>query len=385
MEVRILAIVILFLNFVHSPLFAKQPEISGFTRIVAGKTHNSDDKLGRYDSDLAIKPDSVIGLQLDMPLSNKFSATAQVTGGLDDDHRYGLEWLYLSYQASNAMKFKAGRLRTSFFSYSDVLDVGYAYHWIKPPTEVYASFFFTHFDGIAASYDWLGEITSTKLELYYGQFEDKVDFDGDIFEPKVDNYTGAVLTHDIAQFKFQASYYQADVGLNNDEIPQLITSLNQLGQFDAAQALTLEGPMKYYQLGASYENLNYFVRAEWIKLDHDFKLISRTSSYYASLGYLYDEYTFHLTYADRNDDISTSIPSLGLPNSSQFAPIHFAYNSIVNGVSTSDQSSIQLGVRWDFTFGMALKGELKHTRFDMTNGQQSNNVNSIYAAFEWVF
>lgn len=377
--------VVLFLNLVSFSLFAQAPEISGFARVVAGSTLDSQSEIGRYDNDLSIKPDSVIGLQLDMPINNKLSFTAQVTGGLDDDHRYGLEWLYVSYQATNALKLKAGRLRTSFFSYSDVLDVGYAYHWVKPPTEVYASFFFTHFDGIAASYDWVGEVTSTKLELYYGQFEDKVDFDGDVFEPKVANYTGAVLTHDIAEFKFQASYYQADVGIQDFEIPLLATSLKQLGEVDAAAALNLTGPMRYYQFGASYEKLNYFARAEWIKLDHDFQLLNTTSSYYASFGYLYDEYTFHLTYADRSDEISSAIPSLSLPNSTQFAPIHSAYNTITSAVSAEEQSSIQLGIRWDFKFGMALKGELKRTHFEMSKINKSNYVNSVYTAFEWVF
>lgn len=365
--------------------FAHDIELSGFVRVVGGQTLANQDTLGIYDNDFSVKPDSIVGLQIDKPITNKLSATAQVTGKLDDENRSGIEWLYLSYRVNNAFKLKVGRLRTSFFSYSDVLDVGYAYHWVKPPTEVYASFFFTNFDGVSASYDWVGKTTSSKIEGFYGQFDDEVNFEGIKFAPDVNNYRGVVGTHEIDKLKLRASYFKADVSVKDNRLDILRASLTQLDQYQAVDFLGLNGPMTYYQLGASYEQLDYFIHAEWVKLTHDFKLINTASSYYLSAGYILDDYTFHITFANRNDNAVKAIPAVTLPLIPEFTPLITSYQNITNDIRADDQSSWQLGVRWDFTYGMAMKGELKRTHFKLPIQGKSEYINSLYFAFEWVF
>jgi hypothetical protein len=121
---------------------AQQPEFSGFSRLVTGATIGDDAKYGEHHDDFTFKADSLIGLQLDIELFSNLSATAQLLGTLDEHKDSGLEWLYLNYTPTTSTSIKLGQLRTSFFTYSDVLDVGYAYHWIKPPEEVYAFFSF---------------------------------------------------------------------------------------------------------------------------------------------------------------------------------------------------------------------------------------------------
>ena len=138
--------------------------------------------------------------------------------------------------------------------------------------------------------------------LFYGQFDDEVNFEGIKFAPDVNNYRGVVGTHEIDKLKLRASYFKADVSVKDNRLDILRASLTQLDQYQAVDFLGLNGPMTYYQLGASYEQLDYFIHAEWVKLTHDFKLINTASSYYLSAGYILDDYTFHITFANRNDN-----------------------------------------------------------------------------------
>jgi len=361
---------------------AQEPEFSGFSRLVTGATIGDDAQYAGHHDDFTFKADSLIGLQLDIDIASNLSATAQLLGTLDKHKDSGLEWLYLNYTPSSSTSIKLGQLRTSFFTYSDVLDVGYAYHWIKPPEEVYASFFFSHFDGINIQHNIVNKSFTTKIEGFYGQFEDEVSFNEFIFEPKVEDFAGLVLTTEFNALRLRAAYSRGDVSIHDEGLAPLVASLQQVNQAQAANALLLDGKMEYYQIGLSYDSLDYFIKSEWINLKHDFYLLAEGESFYISGGYQYDDFTFHLTYADRDDEYNKSLPALSLPAIPDFIPLMQGYNAVGASLAEGDQSSWTLGLRWDFKPGFAFKSEAK--RIDYSSKIQTD-TSLVTFALEWVF
>ena len=118
-----------------SALAQDQIEWSGFGSIAAGMTTGSDDQLFGYDNDLDFNPGSLFALQAKANLSDKLSVTTQIMSRGSEDFDLGVEWAYLQYQLTDSASVNVGKLRLPFYMYSDYLDVGYSYHWLRTPSE----------------------------------------------------------------------------------------------------------------------------------------------------------------------------------------------------------------------------------------------------------
>jgi hypothetical protein len=132
--------------------------INGFASIVGGKSLDSDSTLYGYDDDITFKNESKFALQLSADLQEKLTATAQIIARGEDDFDATFEWAYVTYEYSDELQFSAGKMRVPFYKYSDFLDVGYAYRWVRPPKSVYGIPFSTY-EGVSVVYssqlgDW---------------------------------------------------------------------------------------------------------------------------------------------------------------------------------------------------------------------------------------
>ena len=133
--------------------------IDGFASAVYGQTLDKDEGSlvdAKYDHEANYQADSIYGIQFRADLTEGLSATAQVLGKGAEDFDAKLAWAYLTYQVNDNFTVKAGRQRLPYFMYSDFLDVGYAYHWVAPPSEVYELGGFDNIDGVNLEYysDW---------------------------------------------------------------------------------------------------------------------------------------------------------------------------------------------------------------------------------------
>ncbi|MDH2918944.1 MAG: hypothetical protein PXX73_07105 [Sideroxydans sp.] len=87
---------------------------------------------------LQFSPDSKLGLQGTMTLPNpNFSVTAQAVARGSLNGNINLEWLYGSYQFSDASTIQIGRKRLPIFYYSDSQDIGFALPWTHLPPQLY--------------------------------------------------------------------------------------------------------------------------------------------------------------------------------------------------------------------------------------------------------
>ncbi|WP_448565876.1 porin [Thalassotalea ganghwensis] len=160
-------------------------EISGYGSIIAGRTLGTvDDPLnpgqkrdeiltadfydvGQYDNDISFTPESILAVQASTMLSDKFKITAQLVAKGVDDFKPEFDWYYLTYQASDQLSVMIGRRNVPMYYFSEFSEVGYAYPWMRPPSNLYW-WQVTQFNGINVSYSFdLGNY-STVLTGFYG-------------------------------------------------------------------------------------------------------------------------------------------------------------------------------------------------------------------------
>lgn len=382
-----------------APLYAEEDkfadlEVSGFARLVAGVLDDNHAAYEGYDNSLSFSERSLLGLQMDARLSAHWSVTGQAVAHSSDVQESGVEWLYLSYHPSNALQIKMGKLRTPFFAYSDVIHVGYAYHFISPPQQVYSPYFFDSFDGISANYNISQTTFATELDVYYGKFSDDIHYDILRIDTEINAFRGIALSLSKDNFKFRMSAHTGDGNLNIPMISEVYDMLKQTNYVASAQSLATTGQLNTYQLSLNYDAIDYFVRSEIIRLTTPIALYPKITSYYLSYGYVCYPFTLHMTYA--NSMTSKASPVIEIPHglSAKTDTLASTYLQIFDTLTEDDLESLSLGLRWDFSPGMAVKLEWSHLRGEPGKRSHFNilqptdfdyRANLVQAALEWVF
>ncbi len=333
---------------------------NGFLTAGGGKASpDNGDFLDDYEDNFTFDVENIFGLQASADLNDKFSITGQIVAKGIDDYDPEVTWAYLGYQHDENLSFKIGRFRLPFYLYSDFLDVGYAYHFINPPNDVYLTDVDTT-SGIYSAYQTnFGDWDAT-FEGYFGSFDEDLESDlGDVNLSVRDQFgLVATLTYDI--FTLRASYHGSETNLNNfanlDGISQLIDALVLLGAQDAADDLAFtEVDFGYSEFGFKIEPGAFSIIGEYTSLDGDSGPTQDQSRWFVSGLYPVGEFTFHLTHSEADDkttDLSGGIPLLG----GLTQPLIDGVNALTSSLAT-EATTDAIGFRWDFTSSAAFKFE----------------------------
>lgn len=134
--------------------------LKGFASFVGGATLDSDDTYVGYENKLEYDKNSLYALQASADMGEGLTVTGQLMARGNENYKPEFEWMYASYNLTPTLNAKIGRIRTPFYMFSEYLEVGYTYHWIRPPVELYAAQV-TNMDGVSLLYNLpLGSIDS---------------------------------------------------------------------------------------------------------------------------------------------------------------------------------------------------------------------------------
>lgn len=344
-------------------------KISGFGSVVGGQTLDSNETLYGYDNDFSMHPESRFALQFIAPISEKFKATAQIMARGKDDYTPSFEWAFITYKATDDLSFMAGRQRFQLFKYSDYVEVGYAYLWIRPPRGVY-DIQFNSGDGVGVHYrTHFGEVdTNFTYKIISIDIPDFVPQGTNLtpghYEINNANLFNADLTWDYLNFGINLIYIPK-LSYDSPLIAPVADAVRQFGYSESTvqDILAREDPVKVYGAYIGYDPGDWFVLAEYTSVQLDPSAFADQDSYYLSAGFRWDKLTFHTTYgADENTASSNADqvirPSDVLPGG---LPLKTAVSQAVNAqVSESDYYSF--GVRWDVETQVAIK--LEFTNFN---------------------
>ncbi len=323
--------------------------------LVAG-TINDD---ARYSDEVSFRPDSIYGLQVNAFLGQGLRATAQLTGKGANDFETEIEWAYLSYDVTESTTLQAGRQRIPLYFYSDFLDVGYAYHWIRPPVEVYGSTMSTY-EGFSIMHNGALGNWDTSTRLYSGAIISEESRFGEFGS---DEMVGLVFSTSNEWLRLRASGVRGKFFVEN-------STTNSDNAVDA-----------YFSSLAGYVTLgDGFLAAEatyadtiddYIDTIGSVIQIESLASFMVTAGYQFGEFTPHISYAEV--DINYS----GFLNPS--------FKDLSNATETTT-----VGVRWDFHPAAAFKLEYS-TSTDASSKEiisafgKRNEVDAVSFGFDIIF
>ncbi|WP_370980818.1 hypothetical protein [Agaribacterium sp. ZY112] len=365
----------------------------------AGGGMASEDGLAGYDEDLSFNNETILGLQLKGSISDKLSATGQLVARGTEDMKAEMAWAYLSYAATDNTTLRLGRFRTPFYLYSDFLEVGYAYHWISPPSDVY-SLPADSIDGIDIVNNSSFAGIDLTTQFYVGSINSGFTQGGEEIDTRIRDQAGLALTFNWEWLTLRLSHHEAQKvsfnGLENvyvdpaigtigdlqDALNAMSAGLNDPGYTQAANNLSVQDErFTFDEMGVKVEWNNLLVVAEMTQLKADSGPLGQQNRAYVSVGYTFGPVMLHVTQSQANDDaadiadtITVLDPAIYGPTlAAQTAGMAMAVDGLAQNFVATDRTTNTVGMRWDFTPGAAFKLEVSDID-DATDADASGQI-----------
>ncbi|RVU42075.1 porin [Rheinheimera riviphila] len=339
--------------------------INGFASIKAGKAGSGDSLYG-YTDEIDFKNESLFAVQFQSDLGEKLSVTAQLMARGNNDFDAEFEWAFLTYQLDDAWRLNAGRLRTPFYKYSDFRDVGYAYDWLRTPQSVYDLGFDT-IEGVSLYHSGTIRDMQSNIQLVFGAYDGEVTLQGTKAPAQINNIMGASWELSQDWLSVRVAYLVGAVTVDAPVFNPLFNALNGVGLNSIVKAIDFdEDDGSFFGLGMNYDRNDWLMVAEYTHVKVKDTFYANQDSYYVSLGHRFDSLTPYISYEKDEDDAKPEIYA-GLPAN---FPLLLPIASIVMG-QEFENTSWNVGMRYDFHPAAAFKVELTSSENNMTNQKDS--------------
>lgn len=243
---------------------------------------------------------SKFGAQLTYGLTDTLGVTLQATAKpLQDEWQANLEWAYLSWQANDQLMVRAGRLRSPVYMYSESLDVGFSYPWLRLPDEVYSQVQLTNYEGADVVYTLPLSYGSVTFQVAAGQAKNRDYFAyDDLFSIDYGKLFGAnvsLATNDYGTFR--VGYVEADISTTVDGV------VNAFGTPIYLQLLELKKDKgKFTSIGYQYDNGTWLTANEWTTRVTENDNNASIDSFYLMGGRRFGDFLAHVTYAQLDEN-----------------------------------------------------------------------------------
>ncbi|BFM11210.1 hypothetical protein R50072_13630 [Simiduia litorea] len=350
---------------------------NGFASITGGISTSEaerDDgqelRLYGYDDDFNFRPESKLALQASSNLGNGLSVTAQAIARGSDDFNVEMEWAFVSYDFGESSRINVGKLRIPFYQYSDFLDVGYAYPWIRPPESVYDLFFSTmeganlQFNGAMGSWD-------SGLQLVMGRTANELIISGLESNADLRNLVGGAWTINNDWLTLRAAYFQADTTIGNTSLDFLETNLAGAGFASQADAFAVRDDKgSFVGLGFKVDKAGWLFAGEATQIKVADSFIADQDSAYLTIGKTFNDLMFHVTYEIQEDTRVEGITD-GIP-----FPTNTGLDLLVGGAEAAADSSegtndtVTVGMRYNFHPSASFKIDYSIRSYDTDGGNE---------------
>ena len=313
--------------------------------------------------------DSRLGLQLSADFNPSLNATVQWVAR---DHagnffEQNLDWAFLRWNIDKDTTLRLGRLGADAFLLSDYRNVGYAYPWMRPPHEFYASLPVYHFDGMDINKKISVSDGALSLKLFGGYSFSQYSVQSvGLINTKIP-LIGSNIGYESGNWNFRASYIFSNFKLDSTA-SELKKTLNNITSNNSIPfnppirnylSINKNSNIQFYTLGAAYDDSIWLVQGEADYVNSDNKVINNIASAYLSIGRRFSTVTLYSLYGfskSFSNSIAITEPLLDDPN---LAKISTNVNQTLNQ-NNIDEQSVSVGLRWDFYTNMAFKTQLSH-------------------------
>lgn len=247
---------------------------------------------------------SKFGAQLSYGITDTLGVTVQATAkAQQDEWKANLEWAYLSLQANDRLMLRAGRLRSPVYMYSESLDVGYSYPWLRLPDEVYSQVQVTNYEGVDAVYTMPLSYGSVTFQLVGGQAKNRdyyaYDEQFDIDYGKLFGASVSLASNDFGTLRI--GYVEADI--KTDITGTVDATALGFGASEPLSLLNLDKEKgKFTSIGYQYDNGTWISSNEWTSRMIENDDMESVDSFYLMGGRRFGDFLPHVTYAQLDDN-----------------------------------------------------------------------------------
>jgi hypothetical protein len=317
------------------------------------------------DGDWRWDGDSLLSAQLTLNPQGKFRLVGQFLAKDDVIKRFKprAEWFYAAYDVTPNLSLKAGRMVSLSFLLSESRNVNYAQTTARPVATVYTINTVTNLDGLSAS--WQTSLGGGTLQL-----------DGAAGKSKVSVATGTVdvptlrsaaikWSKDAFTVRYARSEFKVDLDFPGTSAALAALASGGTGCINCAAVFAQRIPLKGIKgnidtVAATYDIGDLTLQAEWAQRLANSAALPDVKGEYVLAGYRLGAFTPFVALG-RNRVVE---PPLGLQTAPAAPPAaaaaNAAFDRFLQGLSGRD--TWQLGVRWDFAEGMALKLQYENIR-----------------------
>ena len=338
---------------------AQAIQFDGFMT-AGGAIHDDSDNKNTYigslgdrgiSNDLSFETDTRFGLQVSSDVTEDMSVVAQILGsGVDGNFNAIIEWAYIDYEINDAASIHVGKIKQPVYLVNDYVEVGYAYPWIRPPSEVYyQNNPLNTVNGIELLLQFPVGPGTLSFQPYLGSNRDDIPNAGGAFF-EAENIYGMDIKYSGRGYTVHASNFRCEVktfggfDIEQSAFGPLTVDLNGTGNCNVSAA------------GLNLDLANVVVYAEWTRRTTDEQLsraFGDQDAWYATFGYRFGKWMPHITYAVIDGEAST----FGLDNGTGA----ITGSDLPTGASlnfpVAIQSSITAGLRYEVNDSAALKFE----------------------------
>ena len=244
---------------------------------------------------------SKFGAQLSYGITDTLGVTVQATAkAQQDEWKANLEWAYLSLQANDRLMLRAGRLRSPVYMYSESLDIGYSYPWLRLPDEVYSQVQVANYEGVDAVYTVPLSYGSVTFQVAGGQAKNRdyyaYDEQFDIDYGKLFGASVSLATNDFGMLRI--GYVEADI---TTDISGTVDVGG--GTMRTLSLLDLDKEKgKFTSIGYQYDNGTWVSSNEWTSRMIENDDMEAIDSFYLMGGRRFGDFLPHVTYAQLDDN-----------------------------------------------------------------------------------
>lgn len=349
----------------------------GISTAEADRADATELRMYGYDDDFNFRPESKLALQASSNLGNGLSVTAQAVARGSDDFNVDMEWAFVSYDFGDSSRINLGKLRIPFYQYSDFLDVGYAYPWIRPPESVYDLFFSTmeganlQFNGAIGSWD-------SGLQLVMGRTADELVISGADSTADLKNLVGGAWTVNNDWLTLRAAYFQADTTLQNSSLNSIENGLIGAGFVQQGNDFAARDDQgSFVGVGFKIDKASWLLAGEVTQIKVADSFVADQDSAYVTIGKTFNDLMFHVTYEvqedTRTDGITDGVP---FPTGTGLDLLVGGANFVADAAEGKN-TTVTVGMRYNFHPSASFKIEYSQRDYDSDATQEVDGSASV--------
>lgn len=349
----------------------------------SNKTHGFVRDLGQETTpgrQYSWRTDTRLGLQVAQTFSPQWQVVGQVLvrDQADSTLNNSISRAFVSWRPTANLHLRVGRMADATFLMSDYVDVGYAYPWVRPPVESYGLVVPRTYDGADATYSIPDTSGVWRIKALYGTVKAAIPTGfGDNYILETNDAKGLALIREQGPLKARIGYSALHLK-NPFPIPnQLLSGLNQIVGIAnlysqpaiAAEARSLLDDLSgtqgarvgYASAGFAYDDGTWVAQVEASQLSAQTKLAPRGEQGFVSVGYRTGEFLPYVTISGSRAPALAKAETSWAALGSDAVLLQDGALTAINSTRIA-QSTLSLGVRWDFNSRAALKLQWDHTR-----------------------